>query len=110
MKYLLILVLASAGVLGIQLGTQMFGAVTARTTITNQWTFAATTTNSSNVVITTSNTATSSVQVGCIQTTATSTDTPVRLVLGNSVIATTTYQGSTSQGTVVWQYGKCPRI
>ena len=87
----------------------ILGATTARTTITNPWTFSATTTGA-NVILTTTNTATSTLQVGCVQSTATSTDTPIRWVIGSTVAATGTYQGATSQGAVVWQYGKCPRI
>lgn len=56
---------------------------------------------------TTSNTATSTASVGCIQTTATSTATPIRLVIGTSIVATTTPAGN-SVGSVGWQYGKCP--
>lgn len=76
----------------------LFGATTARTTITNPWTFSATTTMNSNLVVTTADTATSSVQVGCIQTTATSTATPIKL------------QATTTPGTAYWSYGKCPKI
>lgn len=60
-----------------------------------------------NLTVTTSNTATSTTAVGCIQTTATSTATPVRLVIGSSG-ATTTHQGTNSVGVVGWQYGSCP--
>lgn len=61
----------------------------------------------STVTVTTSNSATSTVSLGCIQTTATSTATPVRLVIGSSG-ATTSYQGSVATGVVGWQYGSCP--
>lgn len=115
MKNIIFFVLAIAGgVLGSytfkNVVEPLFGATTARTTITNPWTFSATSTNNANIIVTTTNSATSSVQVGCIQTTATSTDTPIRWVIGSTVQATSTYQGATSQGAVVWQYGKCPRI
>lgn len=61
----------------------------------------------STTTISTSNTATSSLKLGCIQTTATSTATPVRFVIGSSG-ATTSYQGLNSVGVVGWQYGTCP--
>lgn len=57
--------------------------------------------------IPTTNAATSSTSLGCIQTTATSTATPIRFVIGTSVISTTTPAGN-SQGIVAWQYGSCP--
>lgn len=59
------------------------------------------------MTITTTNSATSTLSLGCIQTTATSTLTPVRFVIGSSG-ATTTHQGSNSVGVVGWQYGTCP--
>ena len=97
-------------------GSIKLGAVD-RTTFTNPITFASAVTHSADstfsggdgaIVVTTSNTATSSIEVGCIQMTATSTANPVRLVMGSSILGTTTYQGSVSQGAVVWQYGTCP--
>lgn len=62
------------------------------------------------LVVTTSNTATSTVQVGCISMYATSTATAVRMSfsLPSQNAATTTTQGSASIGNVVWQYGSCP--
>lgn len=53
----------------------------------------------------TSNTATSSFAVGCIQTTATSTLTPIRFLYNTQ--ATTSITG-VGQGVVVWGYGTCP--
>lgn len=68
-----------------------------------------TTTSNGNVVIPTSNTATSSIQVGCIQTVATSTATPIHLVIGSTLFGTTTFSG-TSNGFVAWQFGKCSGV
>lgn len=76
----------------------ILGATTARTTITNPWTFSATTTMSSNLIVTTANTATSSIQVGCWQFYATSTATANR------------YLASTTPGVMYSEYGKCPKI
>lgn len=59
------------------------------------------------IVQQTSNTATTTFAGGCFQTTATSTATPVRFVIGTSG-ATTTYQGATAIGVVAWQFGLCP--
>lgn len=75
-----------------------FGATTARTTITNPWTFSATTTFNANIDVTTTNTATSTAKYGCWQTTATSTATPIK------VQATTTGQP------LIPVFGTCPRI
>lgn len=63
---------------------------------------------SGNISQPTSNTATSTFSGGCIQTTATSTATPVRIVIGNTQSASTTFQGGTSNFTVLAQYGSCP--
>lgn len=62
------------------------------------------------LTVNTSNTATSTTSVGCIQTTATSTATAIRLTfsLPSQNAATTTTQGGASIGNVVWQYGTCP--
>lgn len=57
--------------------------------------------------VTTSNTATSTVKTGCIQTTATSTLTPVKLVLGNVGSAATSTLYNTSSGAVYWAFGTC---
>jgi len=85
-----------------QATTSTLGAVTERTTISNPWTFL------SNVTLSTSNTATSTLQVGCIQTTATSTATPVSITFATAQIATTTSSGTESDGMVAWRYGSCP--
>lgn len=60
------------------------------------------------VTITTTNSATSTLDVGCIQTTATSTLTPVRLVLSSAGTTTATFGAGTANGGVSWQYGSCP--
>ena len=75
-----------------------FGATTARTTITNQWTFSATTTQNKPLIITTTNTATSTIIVGCFQFYATSTATPHNFL------------ASTTPGIMYSSYGKCPSI
>lgn len=110
-------------------GSGMLGALD-RTTVGNPWTFSGAVTHSSTftqtgdatfnggdgaVVITTSNTATSSIEVGCIQMTATSTASPTKLTFfasstlnidGASV--TSGFGGSAVQGLVLWAYGTCP--
>lgn len=93
---------------------QSFGAYDA-TTITNPVIYEDTVTleddltvQGRNVTITTSNTATSSLIVGCKQTYATSTATPWRegiLVVGTSSVMAS---GGTANGFVVAQYGTCP--
>jgi hypothetical protein len=78
---------------------EQFGATTARTTVTNPWTFSATTTFSGkSVLITSANTATSTLVVGCWQFYATSTATALK------------YQASTTPGIMYSQYGTCPNL
>lgn len=57
------------------------------------------------LTIPTSNTATSSIRVGCIQFNATSTATVGHLEFNTQ--GTTTLNG-TSAGSVAWKYGSCP--
>ena len=52
----------------------------------------------SDITITTSNTATSSISVGCIETYATSTETVLRL------------SATTTPGAAVWVYGACSEL
>lgn len=101
MKYLLILILAlGGGFVGgyFQRSSANLGATTARTTITNPWTYTATTTMNGNLIVTTTNTATSSLVVGCWQFYATSTATALK------------YQASTTPGIMYSQYGYCPKL
>lgn len=60
------------------------------------------------LTLTTSNTATSTATIGCIQTYATSTQTPVRFVLSSTGTTTATFGAGTANGGVSWQYGTCP--
>jgi hypothetical protein len=60
------------------------------------------------VTVTTTDAATSTVVLGCIQTYATSTATPVRFVLSSAGTTTATYNGTLGRGGVSWQYGTCP--
>lgn len=57
------------------------------------------------VTVTTSNTATSTLSIGCVQMTATSTATPIHLEYNTQ--STTTLNGA-SAGSVAWKYGSCP--
>src|SRR3990167_8228826 len=103
MKTLLfILVAIAGGILGAYMFKTvvepLFGATTARTTITNPWTFSATTTMNANLVVTSTNTATSTVNAGCYEFYATSTATVQK------------FQASTTPGIMYSQYGRCPRI
>lgn len=58
--------------------------------------------------ITTSNSATSTVDVGCIETTATSTATKIRLLIGSIATTSPSHTGNNSVGHVLWGYGSCP--
>jgi hypothetical protein len=60
------------------------------------------------VVVTTSNTATSSVEVGCIQMTATSTASPIKLVPATYATTTATFGLGTAAFPVVAVFGTCP--
>jgi len=60
-----------------------------------------------NLTVTTTNTATSTTKVGCVQTYATSTATPIKLAFGAANQATTTF-GTAGIGLVAWLYGNCP--
>ncbi len=95
-----------------------------RTTVSNPWTFAGAVTMSNvasitgdvtlgggagALVITTTNAATSTASVGCVQTVATSTLTPIKLVIGSvNATASSTATNSTISGFVTWAYGTCP--
>lgn len=62
------------------------------------------------LAVTTSNTATSTLAVGCIQMNATSTATVSNFRLGSlNSSATSTFQGN-GNGYVVWAYGACPNL
>lgn len=64
--------------------------------------------------LTTSNSATSTLIVGCLQMYATSTATAIHLTFATAQMATTTSQGGagdtdgTTSGDVIWRYGACP--
>jgi len=60
------------------------------------------------LTVTTTDAATSTSEFGCIETTATSTATPVKLVLGKVGSSATTTLYNTSSGAVYWAYGNCP--
>lgn len=60
--------------------------------------------------ISTSNTATSTLVVGCIQTTATSTASPVKLVVTAISTTTTTFGNGTTGFAVVAAFGTCPNL
>lgn len=115
MKYLLIIALAlSGGMVGAYMFTDVvkpiLGATTARTTITNQWTFSATTTQNKPLIVTTTNAATSTMQIGCIQTTATSTASPVKIVPVAISTTTTTFGNGTTGFLLVATFGTCPNL
>lgn len=61
------------------------------------------------LTVTTSNTATSTTSVGCVQTTATSTLTPIALIFNTvSTSSANIANAQTSNGFVLWKYGNCP--
>lgn len=80
--------------------------VTGASTLTGDATFGG---GDDAVIITHTNTATSSLEVGCIQGYATSTATAVRMAFGSIATTSTLHGGGDSIGHVMWQYGTCPR-
>lgn len=58
------------------------------------------------IVVTSSNTATSTISVGCIQTAPTSTATQIKMTFNTSSATSTT--NGTANGFVTWNYGTCP--
>lgn len=89
--------------------TTLFGtlSVTGASTLTGDITGGG---GSGALTLTTTNAATSTATIGCVQTYATSTDTPVRLELTTSAVSTTTHRQGAAQigGTMVWIFGTCP--
>lgn len=134
LSILIIVFLVVPSLFGAQkyLAQNVYGALD-RTTVSNPWTFAGAVTHSSTftqtgastftadatfnggvngIVVTSTNAATSSLSVGCVNSYATSTATPIKLLLtlatqAGSTVATSTYAGITSNGGVVWAYGAC---
>lgn len=68
-------------------------------------------TSGGTVTVTTTNAATSTTKLGCIQTVATSTASPIILVFGTSFTGTTTLPtgAANSAGLVAWKFGTCPQ-
>jgi len=60
------------------------------------------------LTVTTTNSATSTMSVGCIQMYATSTDTAVALTFSTIATSTTMANGQSNNGYVLWKYGSCP--
>lgn len=61
----------------------------------------------SSLTLATTNSATTTLAVGCIQTTATSTQSPIRFTL-TPYVGTSTSQGGLSNFLVAAQFGTCP--
>lgn len=66
------------------------------------------TVNGGTFTLTTTNAATSSAVMGCVQTYATSTETPIRLLIGSVATTSASHTGNNSAGHVLWGYGSCP--
>lgn len=106
-------VMRAVGTLRASSTLQSTGAVRFYSTLTTD----ATTTMSANLLITQLNTATSSLRVGCVQTVATSTATPINMTFWASstlnidgASVTSGFGGNAVQGLVLWSFGNCPRI
>lgn len=71
-------------------------------------TFSGAITSGGDLTVTTSNTATSTITVGCVQTYATSTATPIHWSMDLTSTSTAANQyGTTVGGLVTWGYGSC---
>lgn len=59
----------------------------------------------------TTNAATSTAKLGCIQTTATSTASPIIITYSQTFVGTTTLPTglANAQGVVTWKFGSCPQ-
>lgn len=79
--------------------------ITGASTLSGDTTFAG---GDGAISVTTTNSATSSVDVGCIEMPATSTDTTIVLTFATEAHSTTTSSGTNSDGLVAWRYGSCP--
>ena len=62
----------------------------------------------SGMEVPTTNTATSTSKVGCIQSVATSTATPIHLEYSTTTSLATYSGGAVPNGGVSWRYGACP--
>lgn len=60
------------------------------------------------LTVNTSNTATSTASVGCVQTYATSTATPIHLEYSTTTVLASYNLGTVASGGVAWRYGACP--
>jgi len=90
-------------------GFSFLGGTSSSATLGGVTNFDALTLSTGPLVVTTTNTATSSMTVGCINSYATSTATAIKLIPGAAnASASSTFSGGTSAGFVIWQYGSCP--
>ncbi len=69
-----------------------------------------TTVSGGTLTLTHSNTATSSAIIGCVQSYATSTATPVRMEFSTTTALATFSGGIIPNGVVAWRYGTCPLL
>lgn len=67
-----------------------------------------TTTAGGTLTVVTSNSATSTASLGCVQTVATSTATPIALTFSTISTTTSMANGQTNNGFVMWKFGTCP--
>ncbi len=99
-------------------GTTILNTVTlGATTVASLVVTGDVTVNGGTETITTTNTATSTLAVGCIQGVATSTATPIKQMLFatsttiiNGVTVSTSFGGGTMAGIMLWGYGTCPSL
>ncbi len=85
-------------------------ALTGNLTVSGTTGLTGTTTAAKPVIVTTANTATSTVAAGCFQLTATSTASPMKLVITSYATTTATFGNGTAAYAVVAMPGNCPNI
>lgn len=96
---------SSPSALGSVEGTTHYGSLSLSGTMTSSGLI----TGSAGETLTTSNTATSTLKVGCIQEYATSTATPIHFEISTTTsLATYTGEPATNVHGVSWTYGACP--
>ncbi|MDD3531241.1 MAG: hypothetical protein PHV99_01460 [Candidatus Pacebacteria bacterium] len=88
-------------------GDQITNAAASTTVVSGNLTVGDATAVTPRLVVTNAANATSTVQAGCVQTTATSSATTIKLIF-NNIATSTTINGASVAGYVLWAYGTCP--
>ena len=93
---------------GLNAGTTNQFTVSSAGVVSTSGTLAAGAITGTGLTVTTTNAATSTTSVGCVQTTATSTATPIKLEFSTGSTTVGLPAGTAGNGLVSWRYGSCP--